>query len=107
MSYCCTQIPSEDGIEFLKQVFPDGQADELNFVLFSTSGIHGSYMTIEDVEEYMKRPDSFGIGAITFIVCKPRVLSFHYCEATVTLSDIPYLKKLRKTSHEAVSRIGI
>ncbi len=34
----------------LKGMFPDAKANEMNFVLFSTSGVHGSYATIEQVE---------------------------------------------------------
>lgn len=38
-------------MKMLKEFFPEGKANDLNFVLFSTSGIHGSYCTIEDIEE--------------------------------------------------------
>lgn len=32
----------------LRSVFPDGEADEMNLALFSTSGTHGSYTTSDN-----------------------------------------------------------
>jgi hypothetical protein len=34
----------------LRDFFPTGTANTMNFVLFSTSGVHGTYTTIEEIE---------------------------------------------------------
>ncbi len=40
---------SFDSMAALREFFPNG-ADPMNFVLFSTSGVHGTYATIEEIE---------------------------------------------------------
>lgn len=48
----------DEGMVMLRQWFPEGACDEVNLVLFSTSGVHGSYTTIEEVAVGVKRyPD--------------------------------------------------
>ena len=38
-------------MELLHELFPNGEANDLNFVLFSTSGVHGTYNTNEEAED--------------------------------------------------------
>lgn len=101
------QCLTREGMEGLRELFPDGTADELNFVLFSTSGVSGSYTTIEECErslaENPEEPDS-----VSFVVISPRILRLHYgnCRPE-TADDFEYLRRLRKTSHAAISTIGL
>lgn len=90
----------EDGMAALREIFPNGKADELNFVLFSTSGVHGSYVTIEEVER--------GIcDAVTFLVIHPRICCLRYGNCMPqTKEDLEFLKTLRASSLLAVSVIG-
>ena len=44
----------EGGMGALRAMFPNAVATEMNFVLFSTSGIHGSYELIEDAEKVLR-----------------------------------------------------
>ena len=86
-----------DCLDALKEMFPDGETDEMNFVLFSTSGIHGTYQTIEDEE---KAP---GVG-VTFLIVHPRIVTLRYGVVyPETKEDFEYLKKLRKTSKRVVN----
>jgi len=88
-----------DGIQALRQLFPDGVANDLNFVLFSTSGVHGTYRTLEDAE-------SEG-GDVTFIVVQPRIVGLRYGNCTPkTQDDFQFLRKLRESSHLAAGSIG-
>ncbi len=83
-------------------MFPDGtHIDQDNFVLFSTSGVHGSYSTIEDEE----KNDS---PTVTFVICCPRILRFSYgnCQPR-TREDFLYLKMLRTLSHREIAEIGM
>ena len=101
----------------LKEIFPDGEADRMNFVLFSTSGVHGSYSTIEDIEASLEKygilnegdeglPDDYYGNQLTFLIVHPRIVSIKYGQVEVEISDMPFLKNLRKSSIEAVSRLG-
>lgn len=108
-------------IESLKALFPDGEADDLNFVLFSTSGVHGSYRTLDDIEESIKKygfdpdfrysdaenPDDYWPAQVTILVVHPRVVALRYgCCNIESLEDLEYLKKLRASSTAVVQTIG-
>lgn len=94
------------GMAALRAMFPDGKANELNFVLFSTSGIHGSYITIEEaatrISKRLNKIPSF--MQITFLVVHPRLVCLRYglC-VPETKDDIIFLKMLRESSKEAVA----
>lgn len=89
-------------LEDLLGYFPVPVADEMNFCLFSTSGVHGSYTTIEQIES---DPESYG-GEVTVLVCQPRRVMLAYGNVPVTAESAPYLKALRASSWDVVSRIG-
>lgn len=84
----------------MRELIPEGKADDLNFVLFSTSGVHGSYCSIEDAEA----EPALGV---TFLIVQPRIVGVRYgnCEPRTT-EDFAFLKALRASSREAVASIG-
>jgi len=94
------------GMEGLRRLFPEGRANEENVVLFSTSGVHGSYKTLEDMEREVIGQRE-GDGAVTFVVVHPRTCCLRYgvCEPQ-NGDDIAFLKGLRESSREAMVRIG-
>lgn len=105
------------GIAALKDLFPEGRADELNFCLFSTSGVHGSYTTIEDIEESLRLypngppdaedwPDDYCGTKLTVLIVQPRICCLRYGNIDVRPEDIPYLKQLRQSSWEVAGKIG-
>lgn len=97
-----------DGMEALRQLFPDGEANDLNAVLFSTSGVHGTYCLIEAVEEDMQRAEREGPRDVTFVVIQPRIVCMRYgCAEPRTADDIAFLKKLRASSLRALVTIGV
>lgn len=102
----------------LRDWFPDGEANEMNVVLFSTSGVHGTYTTIEEIEAGLAKygdepefgedwPDDYHGNELTILLIQPRICTVRHGNATVTLADIPFLKKLRETSHAALVKIGM
>lgn len=101
-------IPESEGMKQLRQFFPDGEADELNFVLFSTSGVHGHYGTIEEVGvQDPDAPDEPGPDDVTFVIIHPRLVCMRYGNAKPQgPEDIAFLKKLRESSWRAVQKIG-
>jgi hypothetical protein len=97
-----------DGMGALRQLFPDGEANEMNLALFSTSGVHGTYCLIEAVEEDMQRAEREGPRDVTFVVIQPRIVCMRYgCAEPRTAEDIAFLKKLRASSLRALSTIGV
>jgi hypothetical protein len=91
-----------DGMEALRGMFPEGEADEMNLCLFSTSGVHGTYTTIEEVEAKEE-----GCDDVTFVIVQPRIVCIRFGNATpVTPEDFAYLKKLRESSWKAALSIG-
>ena len=98
----------ELGMAALRKMFPTAQADEMNFVLFSTSGVRGTYTTIKDIEFDIKAGVSEeGFNRLTFLIVQPRLVSLRYGVCLPeTLDDIQYLKRLRETSSLKVSLIG-
>ena len=111
---------SEVGMENLRRLFPDGEADDMNFVLFSTSGVHGTYTTIEEIEKGLLKygddylvpsgedgPDDWHGHDLTVLVVHPRIVCLRCGNVRVRLSDVPYLKKLRDSSLSAVGEIGL
>lgn len=88
----------------LKDFFPEGEANCMNFCLFSTSGVHGDHGTIEELN--LKAGKEYN-SVITILVVQPRLVKLTYGSISVsTEEDIEYLKKLRKSSWDAVSLIG-
>lgn len=108
--------PPDEARETLKSIFPTGaEADEMNLVLFSTSGVHGTYTTIEDIEESFKkygdtveggRPDDHSGDVLTVALLHPRLVCLRYGNMRVRPEDIEWLKTLRAKSREAFSLIG-
>ena len=107
LHYNIFQYRSDEAMEMLKSVFPDGKADAMNFCLFSTGGVHGAYSTLEDAEEWIGKDGEDKIDHITFLVVHPRTVSLRYGNVIVdSYDDIDFLMKLRESSTYAMSRIG-
>ncbi|MFG6669385.1 hypothetical protein ACGYLS_02925 [Bacillus subtilis] len=82
-----------ENIEHLKRIFPDGEANELNWCVLSTSGVHGLYRTLDDIENSDDEHSS-----ITVLVIMPRIVSMLWGHIDITKEDIPYLRKLTNSS---------
>lgn len=91
----------------LRKMFPEGEANEMNFVLFSTSGVHGSYATIEDAHAAVASASEDESTDVTFLIVQPRLVCLRYGNVTVTDDNVEYLKKLRASSLAVVSKIGL
>jgi hypothetical protein len=107
------QRDTELGMENLRSLFPDGEANSNNFVIFSSSGVHGSYLTIEDIEANIaKYGEDFDPGPVepsdwcgydlTVLIVHPRIVCLKYGNVRVRSADLDYLKKLRSSSRAAM-----
>ena len=90
----------------LLMLFDNGEPDEMNFVLFSTSGVHGTYCTIEQAEEY-RRNGELDESYVTFLVVRPRTVVLMYGNVALKADDdFDVLKQLRDKSQQIVCQIG-
>jgi hypothetical protein len=110
----------DGGMTALRKFFSTCDVDPWNLVLFSTSGMHGTYNTIEDIEAGLQRygdhpqfstnesewPEDWRGNELTVLIVHPRLVCMRFGVVTVTLADIEFLKGLRDTSYEANRRIG-
>lgn len=98
------------GMTALRGMFPNAKADTLNMVLFSTSGVHGTYNTIEEAEATINgtADEDDKCTEVTFLVVHPRLVALRYgCCNPENADDIDYLKRLRASSHEQLAIIGM
>jgi len=105
--YSIFRVVPGRGAEALLASFPKGIANEMNFVLFSTSGVHGTYRTIEDAVEQIDNPDPDESCEVTFVIVQPRLCCLRYGNVEVTKNNAEWLKNLRASSHEIVAQIGM
>lgn len=97
--YGIAKIEPDDGMALLRSIFPNAEADQLNFVMFSTSGVHGSYLTLEEVGKSLATPEP---ETLTILIVRPRTVFMQYGSIKVGKEDLPFLKKLRKSSRKAM-----
>lgn len=104
-------------IDVLKTVWPFGKADELNFCLFGTSGVHGRHGSVDALRRSFNRyglrdwdainaeaPDDYD-DTITFLIVHPRTVTLRFGNVTIkSESDLAYLETLRDSSIDAVMK---
>ena len=97
-------------IEDLKTIFPDGKADDLNWVFLSTSGVHGTYTSLDDLEkdpDYAENIDDEGNTHITVLVLHPRMCCIKFGEMKFNLkADSAYLRGLVKTTVTEITKFS-
>lgn len=102
-------INKEKGMDLLKQIFPTGKADFMNFCIFSTSGVHGYYSVIEEMNfkggPRTNQHDS-NFDLLTVQIIQPRLVKFYYGTIEVRRRDIEWLKVLRQTSWDVMHNLG-
>lgn len=94
---------SFEDISDLRELFPEGKADEMNWVFLSTSGVHGSYTTLDELESDPDFLDDDGKMRITVLVLHPRLCSIVYGEMRFERGDIPYLRGLARSTVDEIT----
>jgi hypothetical protein len=95
-------IDSIKSIADLRELFPDGKADELNWCFLSTSGVHRSYHTLDDMH-IPDEDDGTFFRNVTVLVVHPRLVVLKYGHITVeTDEDEKWLRGLVRSSVDAV-----
>jgi hypothetical protein len=97
-------------ISDLKTIFPEGKADDLNWAFLSTSGIHGSYISLDDLEkdpDCAECVDEEGNCTITVLVLHPRMCCIKFGEMKFNLKeDSAYLRGLVKSTVEEITKFA-
>ncbi len=117
----------EAGVDALREFFVSGP-DEMNLVLFSTSGVHGCYTTIEDIErsgqawgwepwtgdddppkDWPGRDEGRDWSLLlTFTIFQPRIVCARYGRVRVrSQAEVDYLRSLRDASAKVAASIGV
>lgn len=92
----------------IRELFPNGIADELNWLFVGTSGVHGSYNKIDDVEYILRGEDPEeeplpnGRALITVLIVHPRRCVLRWGEVQVNMEDLNYLRKLVRSTIENI-----
>lgn len=92
----------------VKESFPTGSADKLNWIFCSTAGRHGSYKTLDEIETIIRGKDegtaAFENGkyTVTVMIVHPRLCIVKYGEIQVGLSDVALLRRLVASTLEEV-----
>lgn len=99
-------------IKDIKSIFPDGKANVLNWFFASTSGIHGSGATLDDIEKYFgwngEEPLEVEDNYLTVLVVQPRLCVLRYGAFEIQPEDLEYLRELVRSTLSAVrqSQLG-
>ena len=88
--------------------FPNGVADQRNWIFLSTGGVHGSLNTIEDAEYILRGEDPDeeplpnGRTLITVLIVRSAACMLLWGEVQVNMDDLQYLRKLVRSSLENI-----
>ncbi len=101
-------------MEMVREIFGDPiHADfTLNWCFCSTSGVHGSYSTLDDEQNYFDDPAKFieeNGGEpyepnVTITIVKPRVVQIGSGSPHITEEDIDYLRDLVRRTLKGVKK---
>lgn len=76
-----------------------GKPDQLNWLFLSTSGVHGSYVTLDDLEKEWGKAEH---QEITMILVCPRIVHMKWGTLSIKREHIPLLREWVAASLEAV-----
>ena len=100
------QILTEQQVwDHLGEIFPDSTANPMNMLIGSTSGVHGSYRTLDAIEARLKRKRKHPIeyhDEFTVLVIQPRVCVLQCGNVVVrNLGQVKWLRELISSSVSA------
>ena len=95
-------------VQEIKELFPNGIADERNWIFLSTGGAHGSFNTIEDAEYIIRGEDTDeeplpnGKTLITVLIVHTKTCVLRWGEVQVSMDDLTYLRRLVRSTIENI-----
>jgi hypothetical protein len=95
-------------IDDLREMFPEGKADSMNWVIGSTSGVHGSYTSLDEIlagRNLTEDDDDYCGNLFTVLVIQPRRVRLLYGNVTITNDgDMAFLRGLIASSLEEIQK---
>lgn len=98
-----------DSIDDVREHFPDGTDYQLNWLFVGTSGVHGSYASLDDVEDQIRAPrdtpedEDADPPMVTLLIVQPRLVKTTYGTVPVTLEDIAWLRTVVEDTAEGIA----
>lgn len=94
-------------VKEVKSIFHEGYDPRLNWLFLSTQGNHGTYLTLDDIEEIIagtstKAGPVNGKFWITVCIVMPRLSNLLYGEILVGPNDIDFLRDIVRNTLEAI-----
>jgi hypothetical protein len=86
-------------ISEVHQIFAKGINWDNNWCFVGTSGVHGSYTKLDDIEEEIKEE---GNAYVTILVIHPRLCVMKYGELVVTQEDVDRLRSYVDNTIDAI-----
>ena len=89
--------------------------NKTKFSSFASPSGNSRYLTIEEVEANLQNLQDPNLPEddrddlsphLTVLIVHPRTVTLRFADIEVSLADIPYLKKLRQSSWDAMRLIG-
>lgn len=111
--YSLARLDPGKGMEVVRKVFANGP-DTMNWLVLATSGIHGSYASLDDmfdtdepadIEQNPEMFDSTGkqvYDYMTVQIIQPRLVRVMYGQILITRDDIPWLRDIARRSLLAI-----
>lgn len=101
------------GMESFKAFMAGADLNSETFVLYSTSGVHGSYTSLEEIEACVEKygeapiedddqPRDYAGRDLTVLIIQPRLVCMRCGNVRVTKADIPFLKEMRDLTKEVI-----
>lgn len=93
-------------VKELREIFPDGIANEYNWVFCSQQCFHGDSTTLDEVEEIIlggkkaKARPIDGKWSITVLVVCPRTTCLKYGYIEIGIDDVEFMRSLVRTTLE-------
>jgi len=97
-----------ESFQDIEEFFPEAEADDLNWFFTGTSGVHGTYTTLEEIEKAWDITDGEQEGYegrnVTVLIVKPRMVTCVYGDVTIeTKEQLSFLKKLAESTKKIIS----
>lgn len=101
------EVKQMKSIEDVREIFDDLDdiSWDMNWLFLSTSGVHGSYISLDDLESWDETEEGYEWPRfITILIVHPRLVVIRYGEILIQPEDVPYLRECVKRTIEAITK---
>lgn len=89
--------------DYKGQPISEPTVNSMNLLIAGTSGVHGSGVSLDEVEQgWDDEEEGYG-HSVTLLVIHPRLVCLKYGDVEIEKSDIPWLRKVITKSIEALT----